>query len=73
MKILYKGVNMNHGLLMWNLLTIFNTVLVQVFETPFGSDILASFTDFHCRSIDNFGAIWVQTFEVDIQGSLLVK
>ena len=37
----------------------------------FGGNILVSFTDFQCQDTDTFGFIWVQTFEIDIQGKFL--
>ena len=45
------------------------TVFVKFLEEYFGSNILASFTEFQCQGIDIFGFIWVQTFEIHIQGN----
>ena len=48
-------------------------VFAKLFETSFSSNILASFTEFHCQGTDTFGSIWVQTFENHIQDNLLHK
>ena len=37
-----------------------------LFEIAFGSNILASFTEFQCQGTDTFGFIQVQTFEIHI-------
>ena len=39
----------------------------------FRSCTLASFIKLQCQRTDTFGAIWVQTFEIYIQGSFLHK
>ena len=44
-----------------------------MFEASFGSNILASFTEFHCQGTDTFGFIRVQTFQIHIQGNVLHK
>ena len=36
-----------------------NIVLVKLFETSFGSDILVSFTKFQCQGTETFGSIRV--------------
>ena len=45
-----------------------NIVFVKIFETPFGSIILASFIEFECQSTDTFGF-----FRVQIQDSFWHK
>ena len=50
-----------------------NIVFVKLFEMSFGSNILASFTEFQCQCTDTFGLIRVQTFEIHIQGNFLYK
>ena len=50
-----------------------NIAFAKLFETSFGSNILASFTEFHCQGTDTFGFIRVQTFEIHIQGNFLHK
>ena len=42
-----------------------NNIFVKLFETSFGNNIIASFTEFQCQGI------WVQTFEIHIQGNFL--
>ena len=39
-----------------------NIFFAKLFETSFGSNILASFTEFQCQGTDIFGFIPVQTF-----------
>ena len=38
-------------------------VFVKLFETSFGSDIFASFTEFQCQGTDAFGSISVNTVQ----------
>ena len=46
-----------------------NIAFVKLFEISFGSNIITSFTEFQFRGTDTFGFIWVQTFEIHIQGN----
>ena len=41
-----------------------NIVSAKLFETPFSSNILASFTKFECWGTDTFGFIRFQTFKI---------
>ena len=50
-----------------------NTVFVKLFETSFGRNIIASFTEFQCEGTDTFGFTRVQTFDIHIQGNFLHK
>ena len=50
-----------------------NIVFVKFFETPFGSNIIASFAEFQCQGTNAFGFIWVQTFEIYIREDFLHK
>ena len=50
-----------------------NIVFVRFFETPFGSNIIASFTEFQCQGTNAFGFIWGQTFEIYIREDFLHK
>ena len=50
-----------------------NIVFVKLFKTSFGSNIIVTFNEFQCQGPDTFGFIWVQTFEIHIQGNFLHK
>ena len=50
-----------------------NIVFVKLFEISFGSNIIASFTEFQGQGSDTFGFIRVQTFEIHSQGNFLHK
>ena len=50
-----------------------NIIFVKLFEASFGSNILASFSEFHCQDTDTFGFIRVRTFQIHIQGNFLHK
>ena len=50
-----------------------NFAFAKLFETSFGSKIIASFTEFQCQGTDTFGFIQVQTFEIHVQGNFLHK
>ena len=58
----YNGLRRKNSLLIWNIFNISlkeNIVFVTLFETSFGSDILAPFIEFQCQGTDIFGSIWV--------------
>ena len=66
----------NNRLLIWNNFIISlkeNIVFVKLFETSFGSNIIASFTEFQWKGTDTFGFIRVQTFGNHIQDNFLHK
>ena len=52
-----------------------NIDFVNFCKTPFGSNIIASFTKFQCQGIDTSGSgfVRVQTFEFHIQGIFVLK
>ena len=67
---------MNKSLLLSKICTVSlkkNIAFVKLLELSLGSDIFTSFTDFQSRGMGNFDYIWVQTFEIYIQGCLLLQ
>ena len=49
------------------------TLFLQSFLPFFGSNILASFTEFLCQDTYTFGFIRVQTLTISIEGNFLHK
>ena len=50
-----------------------NIVFVKLFDTSFGSNILALFTKLQFQGTDAFGSIQVEIFEIYIKGNFLHK
>ena len=50
-----------------------NNVFEKLFESSFGSNIIAWFTEFKSQGTDTFGFIWVQTFEIHIQAIFYIN
>ena len=73
----YKNITGCVGIAGYGFETIFviplkrNVFFVKLFETSFGSNVIASFTKFQCQGTETLGFIWVWTFEIHIQGKFL--